>query len=94
MSTKHSRPAKLRAEADLMASTIIKAVRGHAGADPSMAQAVEKARAAGPSFKFAVVMDDKALTIEMTWEALAETDAAGLSEYILKQMQERRDAVN
>lgn len=44
------------------------------------------------SIKFGVVMDDKVLTIDMTWVTIRETSEVGISEYILKAMREARDA--
>lgn len=41
--------------------------------------------------KFAVVMDDKILKIEMTWATIRDTSEAGIAEYILRQMREARD---
>lgn len=62
----------------------------------SEAKALSKIAAARDreSVRFGVVMDDKVLTIDMPWATIRETSTAGISEYILRQMQEARDAVN
>lgn len=46
------------------------------------------------SIKFAVVMDDKIVTIDMPWIVVRETSEAALAEYILRQMQGARDPAN
>lgn len=39
--------------------------------------------------KFALVMDDKLLSIEIPWQTIDDTTEEALSEYILLQMQEK-----
>ena len=46
------------------------------------------------SVKFGVVMDDKVLTIDMTWATIRDTSEVGIAEYILKQMREARDVTH
>ncbi len=46
------------------------------------------------SITFGVVMDDKVLKIDMPWSTIRENSEAGIAEYILKHMQEARDAVH
>lgn len=41
--------------------------------------------------KFAVLMDDKSLVIEMSWATISATSEAGLSEWILKEMRDSRE---
>lgn len=89
MTTARSPLRKLKAQADQMAELLKKAERGEAPAIPFASKILE-ARSR-PSIKFAVLMDDKALSIEMPWKTIAETSQAGISEYILKQMREARD---
>jgi len=43
------------------------------------------------SVKVAVAMDDKILTIELTWKMIAATSEVALSEFILKNMREKRE---
>lgn len=47
-----------------------------------------------PTFKAGVVMDDKVITIEMTWNLIRATEEAALAEYILGLMQERPDVAH
>ena len=56
-------------------------------------KALAEARARD-SFRAAIVMDDKIVTIEMPWSTVCSTDEAGLAEYILNQMRETAPAVN
>jgi hypothetical protein len=46
-----------------------------------------------PSIQFAVIMDDKVLKIRMSWATIRETTELAISEYILRQMREARDAL-
>jgi len=46
------------------------------------------------NIKFAVVMDDKIITISMSWATIYDTSEAGIAEYILKQMRDANDAFN
>lgn len=75
-----------------MAEMLKKAERGEVPAIPFASNILE-ARSR-PSIKFAVMMDDKSIAIEMTWATIRETSQAGISEFILKQMREARDAVH
>ena len=43
------------------------------------------------SVKVGIVMDDKVITIEITWAMIRQTSEVALSEFILKQMREIRD---
>lgn len=43
--------------------------------------------------KFGVAMDDKIITIEITWATIRETTEAGIAEFILQQMQGSRETV-
>lgn len=90
MTTKNSPLKILKAQADNMASLIKAAERGEK-IDVRFAEKISAARDK-ESFKFGIVMDDKAITIDMPWDMVRTTSEAGLSEYIVKQMQEARDS--
>jgi hypothetical protein len=74
-------------------ATALKAVeRGEQiAADPGGKIAAARAR---ESVKFAVAMDDRILSIEMSWVTIRATSEAGIAEYILKQMRDVRDAAH
>lgn len=84
MTTVHSTPSVLKAQADKIAAVLKAAERGET-VDVRFAAKIEAARSNG-SFKFAIVMDDKAITIELPWATIRETDEVTLAEYILAQM--------
>lgn len=88
MSTKNSSLSKLKAEADNIAKHLAAFERGDP-VDPSFASKMQAARA-NPSVKFAIVMDDKIISIEMPWETIKSSGEVAMSEYILKQMREHR----
>ena len=92
MTTKHSSFSALKAQADKIAATLKAAERGDK-IDVRFAEKIAAARLT-PSFKVGVVMDDKVLVIDMPWTTIRSTDEAGLSEYIVRQMQEKRDVAN
>lgn len=92
MTTKHSPLSALKAQADQIAATLKRAERGEK-IDVRFAEKIAAARSK-PSFKVGILMDDKAITIEMPWETIRNTTEQGLSEYIVNQMRETRDAVN
>ncbi len=86
MTTKSSPVQKLKVQAEKIAALLKDADRG---APMSIGHAKKIAAARNnPTFKTGVVMDDKVLTIEMSWELIRETDEAALVEYIVLQMQE------
>ena len=86
MPTKPSPLRQLKEQADSIAQKIKAAERGEitlkAGAEQKDA------------IKFGVVMDDKILTIEMPRDLIRTSSEAGISEYILKQMRETREATH
>jgi len=92
MTTKHSPISALRAQADHIASMLKAAERGDK-IDVRFAEKIAAARA-NESFTVGIVMDDKIIKLEMPWTVISGTDQAGLSEYILDQMRETRDAIN
>ena len=92
MTTKHSPPYVLKAQADKIAATLKAAEQGEK-IDVRFAQKVEVARRAD-SITVGVVMDDKVIRLVLPWSVIRATSEAGLSEYILRQMQEARDVAN
>jgi len=92
MTTAHSPLRILKAQADKIAATLKAAERGEK-IDVRFAEKLEAARGK-ESFKVGIVMDDKIITITMPWAAIQSTNEAGLSEYIINQMREARDAVH
>ena len=92
MTTKHSPLSALKAQADKIAATLKAAERGEK-IDVRFAEKIDAARGK-ESFKVGIVMDDKIITVEMPWATIRTTSEAGLSEYIVRQMREARDAVN
>jgi predicted peroxiredoxin len=92
MTTARSPLNQLKRQADMIAQTLKAAERGEAPALPNIDKFI--AARARPGVKFAVVMDDKTLIIEMEWSLIEASSEAGISEFILKQMREARDAVH
>ena len=92
MTTAQSPLRILKAQADNIAK-IVKAV--DRGENPMEDRGGKIAAArTRDSVKFGVVMDDKVLTIDMTWATIRETSEVGIAEYILKQMREARDVTH
>lgn len=89
MTTKSSPIQALKAQADMIASTLKRAERGEPIA-ATMAAKIVAARAK-PTFKAGIVMDDKAVVIELPWTTISSTGEAALSQFIVDQMQEARD---
>lgn len=90
MTTSHSPLRVLKTRADRMAAALKAAERGESIAhDPAGKLLAARAR---ESVKFAVVMDDKLLSIEMTWEKIKSTSEVGIAEYLLKHMRQARAA--
>lgn len=92
MTTKHSPLRVLKAQADKIAETIMKAERGEPVYDMRFAAKIAEARMQ-ESLKVGIVMDDKVITIELPWETIRSSGEVGLSEYIVRQMREMRDTV-
>lgn len=90
MTTKNSPLAALQAQADKIAATIKAAERGEP-VDVRFGAKIADARNR-PSFKVGIVMDDKVITLEMSWETIRGSDEAGLAAFIVREMQEKRDA--
>lgn len=92
MTTARSPLRILTQQANRIAKALKQAERGEPIAnDPGGKIAASLARGA---VKFAVVMDDKVISIEMPWTLIRETSERGISEYVLQQMKEARDAIN
>lgn len=92
MTTSKSPLRVLKAQADTIAKTVKAVERGENPMEDRGGKiAASRTR---DSVKFGVVMDDKILTIEMTWATIRETSEAGISEYVLKQMREQRDVAH
>ncbi len=89
MTTKHSPVAKLKAQADQIAALLKTAERGEK-IDVRFAKIIEQARNK-EAIKFAVAMDDKLVIITMPWTKIREADERGLSELIVREMQEKKD---
>lgn len=90
MTTARSPLSKLKKQADRIAMALKQAERGEPIAhDPAGKIAAARQR---DSVKFAVVMDDKIFSVDMTWETIRATSEAGISEYIVRQMREATTA--
>lgn len=89
MSTSKSPLRKLQAQADKTAAMLKAASRGEGEAARKMAGALLK-----ESVKFAVVMDDKTLIMELRWNEIRELSESGIAAYILKYMRDNRDSVH
>lgn len=86
MTTKHSPLNQLRKQADMIAAKLKAAERGEI--------AFKGGARNKDTTKVGIVMDDKIITIDIAWVTIKETSEAGLSEYILKQMRETREAAH
>lgn len=90
MTTSRSPLRILKAESDGIAKTLKAIARGENPAEDRGGKlAAARNRA---SVKFGVVMDDKFLSIDLSWATIRETSEVGIAEYILKQMRGQRDA--
>ena len=86
MTTAQSPPEVLKAQADEIAARLKRIERGDVTLKPH-----ELPPSRGrQSVSFAVVMDDKILTIELNWETIRTADEKEISEFILKRMRESR----
>lgn len=88
MTTARSPLSQLKAQAYKIARLLKAAERG----DPIDDQDAAKLRRARSKdvIKFAVIMDDKILSIEMPWDYICETSEVGIAEWILNQMRLER----
>lgn len=92
MTTKHSPPEAIRAQAKEIARLIKEAEKGNP-VPPQFKAAIAAARERDV-FKVAVVMDDKTLILDLPWSVIRETTRDALMEWIMDAMLERRGAVN
>jgi hypothetical protein len=91
MTIAHSPLRVLKSQADHIAK-LVKAISR--GENPMEDRGGKLAAARDrDSVKFGVVMDDKVITIDMTWVTIRETSEVGIAEYILNQMRGARDVV-
>jgi hypothetical protein len=96
MTTSQSPLRVLKAQASLAAKNLKRMANG----EPVKASEVcDPWRTGGPSLKrptikFAVVMDDKIVAIEMPWSMIRETGEVALAEYILRYMRDTREATH
>jgi len=89
MTTSNSPLRRLRAQADAMAANLKAWERGELPVDPTGKIAAARANEA---IKFVIAMDDKVLSIELSWITIRDTSEEGISEYIILQMQGKGDA--
>jgi len=88
MTTAHSPLSAITAQADKIAKRIKAIDRGEPFDDPS--GKIAESIAAG-FFKFAVIMDDKLISITMQWSTIHDTSEAALSAFIVKHMRNARE---
>lgn len=89
MTTSHSPLRVLKAQADKIAQSLKAADRGEKIAtDPTGKIAASQRKG---FIKLAVVMDDKTLVIDMSWEKIHGTSEVGIAEYILALMKGSRE---
>lgn len=92
MTTSHSPLRVLKAQADKIAYTIKAVERGE---NPIEDRGGKIAASRNKeAIKVGVVMDDKVLTIDITWATIRASSEVGLAEFILKHMRGSRDAVH
>ena len=88
MTTSLSPLRVLKAQADNIAK-IVKAIeRGEPVNDPGGKIAVSRIKGI---FKTGIVMDDKVITIEMSWTMIRDTSEVAIAEFVLKQMRGARE---
>lgn len=91
MTTSQSPLRVLKAQADKIAKTVKAIDRGEKVEGDPLGK-IEASKARGV-FKFAVVMDDKIIALEMAWATIGAHSEVGLAEYILKLMRGSRETV-
>ena len=89
MTTSRSPIRVLKNQADSMAKMLKAVERREFPTVPHAAKII--AARDKPGLKFAVMMDDKLISIEMTWAKIHDTSEAALSAFILKYMRNQRD---
>jgi hypothetical protein len=81
MTTSASSEAALRAQATRIVAVLKAAERGEA-AGPAMVEARKR-----DAVKFGIVMDDKVISMSLTWTYIRDNDPIGIVEYIIRHMQ-------
>lgn len=88
MTTSRSPLRAIKQQADRVARVLKAADRGeYAGVDGEKMRASE----ARGFVRFALVMDDKTLVVEMAWAAIREASESAISAYLVKCMKEQRE---
>lgn len=90
MTTSQSPLSKIKAQADEIAKMLKAAERGdpidHMSTRATIAKGFADARNTKTEIKVGIAMDDKFISIDITWAVIRATSEAALSEYIIKQM--------
>ena len=91
MTTAESPEHLLRQQADKIAKTLQQVERGDVVGvnDPGGKIAASRSRS---TVIFGVMMDDKAVKIELSWQRIRETDHRFLSDFIVAQMKRKASA--
>lgn len=89
MTTSQSPLRTLTQQADKIADVLKRVSRGERVAEDRGGKL--KAAMANPSVKFGVIMDDKLITLEMTWDKIKDTSEVAIAAYILKLMRNVRE---
>lgn len=92
MTTSHSPLRVLKAQADAIAK-IIKAVGRGETPKEDVGGRITAARGR-EAVKFGVMMDDKFISIEITWTKIREASEVSLAEMILREMRGRRETTH
>jgi len=91
MSTKNSPLRVIRTEAASIAYNLKALERGERP-NNYMAEKLEAARSK-PVIKIGLIMDDKVITIEISWDKIRGTSEAAMTEYIMGLMLETRNTI-
>lgn len=95
MTTSQSSIGALRKQAQRIALWLKQAEAGTLDYDPQKDPGGKIAAARKTdSIRATVVMDDKILSIEITWETIRATTEHGLAEYVLKHMRGNHDTAH
>lgn len=89
MTTSQTPKRILRQQAAAIAEMLKKAERGEP-VNADFDRSAQEARERGV-FKVAIAMDDKIVSIEMTWETIRDAKEAALREYVLELMLGQRE---
>jgi hypothetical protein len=83
----------LKAQADKIAAALKAVERGEA-VDIIDARGKFAAARHKEAVKFAVIMDDKTLAIEIRWDTIRQMSETGIAEWILRYMRGARESVH